>query len=68
MGQWHKTGCVLCPQNCGLEVDQVTVNNSILGKKGEGATAICPVCREAYPIKEGSLCLACQGNSPYTGE
>lgn len=20
MGQWHKTGCVLCAQNCGLEV------------------------------------------------
>ncbi len=20
MGKWHKTGCVLCPQNCGLEV------------------------------------------------
>ncbi len=20
MGRWHKTGCVLCPQNCGLEV------------------------------------------------
>ena len=20
MGEWHKTGCVLCAQNCGLEV------------------------------------------------
>ena len=20
MGNWHKTGCVLCAQNCGLEV------------------------------------------------
>jgi anaerobic selenocysteine-containing dehydrogenase len=20
MGKWHKTGCVLCAQNCGLEV------------------------------------------------
>ncbi len=20
MGQWHKSGCVLCPQNCGLEI------------------------------------------------
>jgi anaerobic selenocysteine-containing dehydrogenase len=20
MSQWHKTGCVLCPQNCGLEI------------------------------------------------
>ena len=21
MGQWHKTGCVLCAQNCGLEIE-----------------------------------------------
>jgi anaerobic selenocysteine-containing dehydrogenase len=20
MGKWHKTGCVLCAQNCGLEL------------------------------------------------
>jgi len=20
MGEWHKTGCVLCAQNCGLEI------------------------------------------------
>ena len=20
MGEWHKTGCVMCAQNCGLEV------------------------------------------------
>ena len=20
MGEWYKTGCVLCPQNCGLEI------------------------------------------------
>lgn len=20
MGKWHKTGCVLCAQNCGLEI------------------------------------------------
>ncbi len=20
MGEWHKTGCVMCAQNCGLEI------------------------------------------------
>ena len=20
MGEWHKTGCILCAQNCGLEI------------------------------------------------
>lgn len=29
MGQWHKTGCVLCAQNCGLEVQ---VEDNILTK------------------------------------
>ena len=28
MGQWHKTGCVLCAQNCGLEV--LVENNRIV--------------------------------------
>ncbi len=28
MNQWHKTGCVLCPQNCGLEVQ--VENNRLL--------------------------------------
>ena len=28
MGQWHKTGCVLCAQNCGLEV--LVENNRII--------------------------------------
>lgn len=30
MGQWHKTGCVLCAQNCGLEV---LVEDNSLTKK-----------------------------------
>lgn len=33
MGQWHKTGCVLCAQNCGLEV--FVENNRITKVKGD---------------------------------
>ncbi|HQJ08645.1 MAG TPA: molybdopterin-dependent oxidoreductase [Deltaproteobacteria bacterium] len=33
MGQWHKTGCVLCAQNCGLEV--FVENNRISKVKGD---------------------------------
>ena len=33
MSQWHKTGCVLCAQNCGLEV--LVENNRIAKVKGD---------------------------------
>lgn len=33
MGQWHKTGCVLCAQNCGLEV--LVEDNRIVRVKGD---------------------------------
>jgi CxxC motif-containing protein len=33
MDGWHKTGCVLCPQNCGLEVN-VARNRIVTIKKG----------------------------------
>ncbi|MBF0413406.1 MAG: molybdopterin-dependent oxidoreductase [Desulfamplus sp.] len=29
MGKWHKTGCVLCAQNCGLEIE---VENNLMVK------------------------------------
>lgn len=33
MGEWKKTGCVLCAQNCGLEVE--VENNRIIKVKGD---------------------------------
>src|SRR5512136_2428433 len=33
MSQWHKTGCVLCAQNCGLEV--LVENNRIAKVRGD---------------------------------
>jgi len=33
MGEWKKTGCVLCAQNCGLEVE--VENNRIMKVKGD---------------------------------
>lgn len=33
MGQWKKTGCVLCAQNCGLEVE--IENNTIVKVRGD---------------------------------
>jgi formylmethanofuran dehydrogenase subunit E len=48
-----------------LTIQNVTIDKSLLGKKKMGPTAKCPVCGEAYPMKDGDKCLACQGNSPY---
>jgi formylmethanofuran dehydrogenase subunit E len=48
-----------------LSIEEVHVDTGRLPKKGKGAIATCPACGEAYPVKDGSSCLACQGNSPY---
>jgi formylmethanofuran dehydrogenase subunit E len=48
-----------------LSLQKITVDIANLGKKGKGAIAKCPACSEAYPEKDGAICLACQGNSPY---
>jgi len=48
-----------------LTVQQVTIERAFLEKKGKGAIVNCPTCNEAYPLKDGPRCLACQGNSPY---
>ena len=33
--------------------------------KGQGSIGLCPVCTEAFPLRDGSICRACQGESPY---
>jgi formylmethanofuran dehydrogenase subunit E len=27
--------------------------------------AVCPRCKEAYPIRDGDQCRTCRGESPY---
>ncbi|MFA5653725.1 MAG: molybdopterin-dependent oxidoreductase, partial [Desulfomonilia bacterium] len=50
MGQWRKTGCVLCAQNCGLEV--LVENNRIVKVKGdrENPRSRGYVCRKGLNI------------------
>ncbi|MDR3553335.1 MAG: formylmethanofuran dehydrogenase subunit E family protein [Syntrophobacteraceae bacterium] len=36
-----------------------------LARVGKGAISNCPECGEPYPKRDGALCLACQGRSPY---
>jgi formylmethanofuran dehydrogenase subunit E len=59
LSQIKKAGveiCGVCP---------VQIKPEFLKKRDKGKIVICPSCAEAYPLKDGSICLACQGNSPY---
>ncbi|HPI92818.1 MAG TPA: molybdopterin-dependent oxidoreductase [Deltaproteobacteria bacterium] len=47
MGQWHKTGCVLCAQNCGLEVE--VEDNRIVKVRGDKGN----VKSEGYVCRKG---------------
>jgi formylmethanofuran dehydrogenase subunit E len=35
------------------------------GKKQKGRISVCPKCREAYPVNQGSQCQACGGRGYY---
>jgi formylmethanofuran dehydrogenase subunit E len=34
-------------------------------REKKGGTVVCSRCREAYPINQGEICLACQGRAYY---
>ena len=44
---------------------QVKIRPQFLGKRSRGRIIICPLCREAYPAQDGSICRACQGEPLY---
>jgi len=48
-----------------LGLRNVKLQPSFIEKKHKGKIALCPKCREAYPVQDGNLCLSCQGGTPY---
>jgi len=48
-----------------LSIQRVRVEPEKLRRQKLGAATICPGCGEAYPVKHGDRCKACQGESPY---
>lgn len=48
-----------------LSTTEVKVNLNLVSKSKRSQIGICPLCKEAYPLKDGSICRACQGESPY---
>ena len=47
------------------KVEEVAVHADLLGHAHSGAVAVCPVCGEGYPLKDGPICRACQGERYY---
>lgn len=50
-------------QICGVQ--PVQIQPHLIKRHSKGRIEICPSCHEAYPAKDGRLCQACQGKSPY---
>jgi formylmethanofuran dehydrogenase subunit E len=48
-----------------LGMQRVRVRPEMGKKVHKGKIAVCPQCREPYPLNDGGICLFCQGNSPY---
>jgi formylmethanofuran dehydrogenase subunit E len=44
----------------------VQVEPEKVRRKKMGPVGVCPLCGEAYPLKDGASCLNCQGETPYT--
>jgi formylmethanofuran dehydrogenase subunit E len=48
---------------CGVQF--IKARAQFLQKRSRGKIAICPLCAEAYPAKDGGICRGCQGEAPY---
>jgi formylmethanofuran dehydrogenase subunit E len=49
-----------------FSIQHVQVDPEKVRRKKMGPVAVCPVCREAYPTRDGEKCRSCQGDSPFT--
>lgn len=48
-----------------LSIQNVQVDPEKIRRKKLGPVAVCPVCNEAYPARDGDKCRSCQGETPY---
>ena len=46
-------------------IQKVKIAPRFLQKQHRTGFAICPRCKESYPITDGAICLGCQGEAPY---
>ena len=59
MEQIREAGSNIC------SIQQVKVKPHLRKKQRRGGFNICPLCKEAYPVDDGEVCRACQGEAPY---
>ena len=59
MEQIKEAGVSIC------SIEHVRVAHRFLEKRRRGEIAVCPRCKEAYPLADGAICLGCQGEVPY---
>jgi formylmethanofuran dehydrogenase subunit E len=49
-----------------LGIQRIRLEPEKIRRKKMGPVGLCPVCGEAYPIRDGDLCRNCRGETPYT--
>jgi formylmethanofuran dehydrogenase subunit E len=59
MEQIKEAGASIC------SIQKVRVASHFLKKQDRVGFAICPRCKESYPIADGAICLGCQGEALY---
>lgn len=57
--QIREAGASIC------SVENVRVHEDFLKKRSKGRVGPCPGCGAVYPLKHGSKCRLCQGQTPY---
>jgi len=48
---------------CGIQKVQLTSRFTRAERRGD--FSICPICMESYPVADGGICRACQGDANY---
>ncbi len=51
---------------CGFQ--RVRIHPRFRGKTKRGGISTCVLCGEPYPLRDGAICRACQGEAPYMTE
>ena len=50
-----------------LTIQEIEAKDQYYGKHGKGGISTCASCGEPIPTRNGLICDACNGNSPYIG-
>jgi len=48
-----------------LSVTAVYLDPRHMARRSKGEVAVCPLCGDAYPARDGAACRGCRGESPY---